>query len=121
MGRAVAFRIRPASRSTGFVIKGKRIMTNAHVVSWARQILVHRYQDPRPYVAEVEFIGHDCDLAVLTVEDKRFFENLEPLDFGDLPKVRSAVLTYGYPAGAKRFLTRAAGLTYPIGAVCAHR
>jgi len=86
---------------TGFVIKGKRIMTNAHVVSWARQIIVHRYQDPKPYVADVEFVGHDCDLAVLTVEDKRFFENLEPLDFGDLPKVRSAVLTYGYPAGGE--------------------
>jgi S1-C subfamily serine protease len=86
---------------TGFVIKGKRIMTNAHVVSWAKQIIVHRYQDPRPYVAEVEFVGHDCDLAVLTVEDKRFFDNLEPLDFGELPKVRSAVLTYGYPAGGE--------------------
>src|SRR4051794_22023602 len=43
---------------TGFVIKGKRIMTNAHVVSWAKQVIVRRYQDPRPYVAEVEFIGH---------------------------------------------------------------
>lgn len=86
---------------TGFVIKGKRIMTNAHVVSWARQIIVHRFQDPRPYVAEVEFVGHDCDLAVLMVEDKRFFDNLEPLDFGELPKVRSAVLTYGYPAGGE--------------------
>jgi S1-C subfamily serine protease len=84
---------------TGFVIKGKRIMTNAHVVSWGRQIIVHRYQDPKPYIADVEFVGHDCDLAVLRVEDKRFFDNLEPLDFGDLPRVRSAVLTYGYPAG----------------------
>lgn len=25
---------------SGFVIKGKRILTNAHVVSWARQIIV---------------------------------------------------------------------------------
>jgi len=83
------------------VIKGKRIMTNAHVVSWARQIIVRRYQDPRPYVAEVEFVGHDCDLAVLTVEDTRFFDNLEPLDFGDLPKVRTPVVTYGYPAGGE--------------------
>jgi S1-C subfamily serine protease len=86
---------------SGFVIKGKRIMTNAHVVSWGRQIIVRRYQDPRPYVAEVEFVGHDCDLAVLTVEDDHFFENIEPLEFGDLPKVRSAVLTYGYPAGGE--------------------
>ncbi len=86
---------------SGFVIKGKRIMTNAHVVSWARQIIVRRYQDPRPYLAEVEYVGHDCDLAVLKVADGRFFEKLEPLEFGELPKVRSSVVTYGYPAGGE--------------------
>ena len=86
---------------SGFVIKGKRVMTNAHVVSWGRQIIVRRYQDPRPYVAEVEYVGHDCDLAVLTVQDSRFFDNLEPLELGELPKVRSAVVTYGYPAGGE--------------------
>jgi S1-C subfamily serine protease len=89
------------SGGSGFVTKGKRIMTNAHVVSWARQIVVRRYQDSRPYVAEVEFVGHECDLAVLKVEDANFFENLEPLDLGELPKVRSAVITYGYPAGGE--------------------
>ena len=87
---------------SGFVIKGKRIMTNAHVVSWDRQIMVRRYQDSRPYIAKVQFIGHDCDLAVLEVEDERFFEALQPLDFGDLPKVRSSVVTYGYPAGGEQ-------------------
>jgi S1-C subfamily serine protease len=86
---------------SGFVIKGKRIMTNAHVISWARQIIVRRYQDPRPYQAEVEFVGHDCDLAVLTVADERFFDKLQPLEFGELPKVRSTVITYGYPAGGE--------------------
>ncbi len=86
---------------SGFVVRGKRIMTNAHVVSWGRQVIVRRYQDPHPYVAEVEYVGHDCDLALLTVEDPRFFENLEPLELGDLPKVRSAVVTYGYPAGGE--------------------
>jgi S1-C subfamily serine protease len=86
---------------SGFVVKGKRIMTNAHVVTWGRQIIVRRYQDPRPYVAEVEFVGHDCDLTVLKVEDSRFFENLEPLELGELPKVRSTVVTYGYPAGGE--------------------
>jgi S1-C subfamily serine protease len=86
---------------SGFVIKGKRIMTNAHVVSWGRRIIVRRYQDPGQYLAEVEYVGHDCDLAVLTVADSRFFENLEPLELGELPKVRSAVVTYGYPAGGE--------------------
>ncbi len=86
---------------SGFVIKGKRIMTNAHVISWGRQIIVRRYQDPRPYIAEVEYVGHDCDLAVLTVRDEHFFENLQPLELGPLPKVRSTVVTYGYPAGGE--------------------
>jgi S1-C subfamily serine protease len=87
---------------SGFVIKGKRIMTNAHVVSWARQILVKRYQDPKSYVAKVAFIGHDCDLAVLEVEDESFFDGLEPLPIGELPKVRSTVTTFGYPAGGEQ-------------------
>ncbi len=90
------------SGGTGFVIKGRKIMTNAHVVSWAKEILVRRYQDPRPYVARVAFIGHDCDLALLEVENEAFFEGLEPLEFGPLPKVRSTVLTYGYPAGGEQ-------------------
>src|SRR5438309_3590673 len=98
------WRFDPVRRSSGsgFVIKGKRIMTNAHVVSWAKQILVHRYQDPRPYLARVKFIAHDCDLALLEVEDESFFNGLEPLRFGDLPKVRSTVVTHGYPAGGEQ-------------------
>jgi S1-C subfamily serine protease len=97
------WRFEPVQRAggSGFVIKGKRIMTNAHVVSWGRQIIVRRYQDPRPFLAEIEYIGHDCDLAVLTVKDPQFFDNLPALEFGDLPKVRSAVITYGYPAGGE--------------------
>ena len=86
---------------SGFVIRGKRIMTNAHVVSWCRQIIVRKYQDPKPYIAQVEFVAHDCDLAILTVEDESFFDGLPALEFGELPKVRSAVITYGYPAGGE--------------------
>jgi S1-C subfamily serine protease len=87
---------------SGFVIRGKRIMTNAHVVSWAKQVLVRRYQAARPYAARVVFIGHDCDLALLEVEDGEFFNGLEPLSFGELPRVRSTVVTYGYPAGGEQ-------------------
>jgi len=90
------------SSGSGFVIKGRRIMTNAHVVSWARQILVKRHQDPRLYVARVKFIGHDCDLALLEVDDSLFFQDIEPLEFGELPKVRTTVVTYGYPAGGEQ-------------------
>ena len=87
---------------SGFVIKGKRIMTNAHVVSWSKQLVIHRYQDPKPYRATVEFIGHDCDLAILKVEDEAFFEGIEPLQIGELPAARSSITTYGYPTGGRQ-------------------
>ncbi len=86
---------------SGFVIRGKRIMTNAHVVGWNRQIIVRKYQDARPYLAQVEYVAHDCDLAILKVEDDSFFDGVPALEFGELPKVRSQVVTYGYPAGGE--------------------
>lgn len=87
---------------TGFLIKGKKIMTNAHVANWARQIMLKRLGDPRPYLAKVAYVGPDCDLALLEVEDDRFYQGLEPLEIGDLPEVRSTVVTYGYPAGGEQ-------------------
>jgi S1-C subfamily serine protease len=90
------------SSGTGFVIKGKKIMTNAHVVSWAKQLLVKRYQDPHPYLARVTYVAHDCDLAILEPDDPKFFDGMEPLEVGDLPAVRSTVTTYGYPAGGEQ-------------------
>ena len=90
------------SSGSGFVIEGNRIMSNAHVVSWGRQILVRKYQDPRPYLARVTYAAHDCDLAILEPEDPSFFEGLEPLEIGELPEVRSTVVTYGYPAGGEQ-------------------
>jgi S1-C subfamily serine protease len=60
------------------------------------------HQDPRPYLARVVFVGHDCDLALLEVEDSQFYNGVEPLEFGALPKVRSTVVTYGYPAGGEQ-------------------
>ncbi len=36
-----------SARGAGFVIEGKRILTNAHVISGARNITVQREADPR--------------------------------------------------------------------------
>jgi S1-C subfamily serine protease len=87
---------------TGFLISGNRIMTNAHVVAWAKQLLVRKYHDPQKYFARVEFVGKDIDLAVLKVDDPNFYKGMQPLDFGPLPKVRSQVITYGFPAGGQQ-------------------
>lgn len=86
----------------GFVIDGNRIMTNAHVVSAARFIEVEKEDDPKLYPAEVQFIGSDCDLAVLKIADPGFFKNTAPVSFGGIPAIQSNVDVYGYPIGGER-------------------
>lgn len=94
----------PASgNGSGFIIKGKRIMTNAHVVSDGRFIEVQREGDTRKYPATVAFVGHDCDIAVLQVKDEHFFEGTVPMSFGqELPTLNDTVLVLGYPMGGDR-------------------
>ena len=88
---------------SGFIIKGKRLLTNAHVVSDARFIEVQREGDTRKFPAKVRFIAHDCDIAVLEVKDESFFEGTKPLTFGStLPSLNDAVIVLGYPMGGGR-------------------
>ena len=54
---------------TGFVIGKNRFLTNAHVVSNASRLLITVHGSPRKYPARVQHIAHDCDLALLEVED----------------------------------------------------
>ncbi len=92
-----------SGNGSGFIIKGKRLMTNAHVVSDARFIEVQREGDTRKYPARVRFIAHDCDIAVLEVPDESFFEGTQPLTFGaTLPTLNDAVIVLGYPMGGGR-------------------
>jgi len=86
----------------GFVIDGKRIMTNAHVVSNARFLTVSKEGDPNPYPARVLHIAHDCDLALLGVDSPDFFEGTRALQFGGIPALESVVSVYGYPIGGTR-------------------
>jgi S1-C subfamily serine protease len=99
----------PGSGSgSGFIIPGKRILSNAHVVSDAKFIEVQREGNPAKYPATVAFISHECDLAVLTVEDPSFFTGTRPLPFGRaLPGLNTEVIALGYPMGGDRLsLTR---------------
>ena len=87
---------------TGWVVKKDRLMTNAHVVSNARLLTVEKENDPKKYVATVEFIAHDCDLALLKVEDPEFWKDTKTLALGGVPEIESSVSVYGYPIGGER-------------------
>ncbi len=86
---------------SGFVIDGNRILTNAHNVSNIKYVELKKQNYARRYPAMVEFIGHDCDLAILQVFDQSFFEGTRPLEIGGIPKVNSTVSTHGFPMGGQ--------------------
>ncbi len=87
---------------TGFLIGKNRILTNAHVVSNASRILINIYGSPKKYPAKVDFIAHDCDLALLSVEDFSDFEAFPAFSFGEIPSLESQVRVIGYPIGGDR-------------------
>ena len=87
---------------SGFVISGRRILTNAHNASNNKYVEIRKEYVAKRYPAKVEYIGHDCDLAILTVADETFFDDMVPLEFGPIPKVNTTVQTYGFPLGGRR-------------------
>lgn len=87
---------------TGWVVGKERLLTNAHVVSNARFLTVEKENDPKKYIAEVEFIAHDCDLAILKLKDSTFFNGTVALEIGGIPEIESEVSVYGYPIGGDR-------------------
>ena len=84
---------------SGFLIEGNRILTNAHNISDNRYIIVKKENFAKKYPAVVEFVGHDCDLALLKILDETFFDGTQPVQLGDLPEVDKTVTTYGFPMG----------------------
>ncbi|XP_954412.1 serine protease (zymogen-like), putative [Theileria annulata] len=87
------------SIGSAFVIKDKLILTNAHCVSWQNRCLVKKHGSTMKYPARLIEIGHECDLAVLTVDDDSFWEGIEPFEFGDVPNLHDNVTVVGYPTG----------------------
>ena len=87
------------STGSGCIIKGKRILTNAHVVSDETFIQVRRYGQSRRIPAKVVSVSHAADLALLTVNDPDFFEGVQPPDLGVLPRAQQEVTVYGFPLG----------------------
>ncbi|KAJ0972217.1 hypothetical protein J5N97_020176 [Dioscorea zingiberensis] len=87
------------SMGSGFVLPGQRIVTNAHVVADHTFVLVRKHGSPTKYKAEVQAVGHECDLALLTVESEEFWEGMRFLELGEIPYLQEAVAVVGYPQG----------------------
>lgn len=88
-----------SSSGSGFVIPGRRILTNAHCVDHHTQVKVKRRGSDSKFVATVLAVGAECDIAMLAVDDDAFWEGLPAVEFGDLPRLQDAVTVVGYPIG----------------------
>ncbi|XP_022736863.1 protease Do-like 9 isoform X4 [Durio zibethinus] len=72
-----------SSSSSGFVIGGRRVLTNAHSVEHYTQVKVKKRGSDTKYLATVLAIGTECDIV----------------EFGELPALQDAVTVVGYPIG----------------------
>ncbi len=84
---------------SGAIIEGHLILTNAHNVSDATFITVRKENCDLPVIAHVFAVDHECDLALLKVDDESFFEDTVALAIGETPEVRTPVIVAGFPMG----------------------
>jgi S1-C subfamily serine protease len=108
---------------SGVIIEGKRILTNAHVVLYAKDVQVQANQSGDKFNASVEYMNPYMDLALLKLEDESFFDTRPPVERANLlPSLKDSVLAYGYPTGGnalsitKGIVSRIefAGYNYPM-------
>lgn len=95
-----------SGNGTGFLVGPNRFLTNAHVVSDTRLIYIKKVSDPKPYLARVLYVAHDCDLAMVELVSEADFESgfkgVQPLFIGGIPKLNTTVIVIGYPIGGDR-------------------
>ena len=88
-----------SSSGSGVVIEGNQILTNAHNVADSTMITIRKQNEDTLFIAKVKFVDHECDLALLTVEDPAFFNDITPPEFAETPPPQSIVVAAGFPVG----------------------
>lgn len=96
--------MRPQTKCTasGFAIANRRILTNAHAVAYHTSVQVRKHGVAEKFTARVLAIAHDCDVAILTVDDDRFWSGVTPVTFGPVPNLHDKVVVVGYPVGGEQ-------------------
>jgi S1-C subfamily serine protease len=85
---------------TGVCIAGKRILTNAHMVTYASRVLVQPNESSDKLDAEIVAVAPGIDLALLKLKDESYFDSHPAATLlEELPKVGDKVKAVGYPKG----------------------
>lgn len=86
---------------SGFILGGLKLVTNAHVASDNVYMEVQLAGDDKRYPATTKGITHECDLAMLQVDDPEFWEKTQGLDVGANPSREEKVKVMGFPMGGE--------------------
>lgn len=90
---------------SGAIIGGQMILTSAHVVSNAKFIQVSKENGAKKYTANVKYISHQADLALLEIKDRSFFEGSETLKINNDVKQGDTITVLGFPIGGTTIST----------------
>lgn len=95
------WKVDPVVRSTGsgVILDGNRILTAAHVIKDGVAIYVRKVGSDKRYPATASYVSDASELAVLTVADDQFFQDVSTLTLGLLPELGDAVTVWGFPKG----------------------
>lgn len=98
------------SAGSGVILEGGFLITNAHVVKYAKRLEVQPSGSSVRFDAEVAFISFEDDLALLKVEDPEFFSLFHGVPLAtDLPVAGSEVQVVGFPGGGDE-ISKTAGI-----------
>jgi S1-C subfamily serine protease len=96
---------------SGCIIEGRRILTNAHVVTDQTFVQVRRHGRPERHTARILAVAHEVDLALMTVDEVGFFDDVKPIALGELPDIGENVVVFGFPQGGDTLSTTAGVLS----------
>jgi len=95
-----------ACKGSGFVIEGKRILTNYHVIQDVVDVRLRKHGMSRRWRGRVVARGPDVDLAIVEVHEEEegrgqsFWSGVTPATWSPtLPSLQSAVHVIGFPTG----------------------
>ncbi|HRE32465.1 MAG TPA: serine protease, partial [Candidatus Berkiella sp.] len=88
---------------SGFVIDDHKIITNAHVAGGSTFVEVELANDSVKYAAKLMAVNHECDLAMLEVDDESFWQKAKSLEIGETPSQLQKIAVHGFPIGGEGY------------------
>jgi len=90
------------STGSGFAIKIANtpvIITNAHVVDMGIKVTLVKHG--KRYSATILEISYECDIAVVVPKSRDFWDGVNFLELGSMPKKQDKIYVYGFPLGGE--------------------